>query len=989
MTDRDEDLQRDAMAEMDRLLEKSRPERARHLGDLAQSRPELHALVVDLMSHEERVNQGFMEPGRSSPLGAEASLRTGSRLGPYKIERLLGEGGMGEVWLASRDDGLYDGLVAIKTLHPYFAGGALRERFLREARVLGRLAHPNIARLLDAGIHEGVVYLVLEYVVGRPIDAACDDEKLKLPARLAIFLQLCGAVAHAHSSLVVHRDIKPGNVLLAGDGVPKLLDFGIASFFEPEKGESQSDITRLTGRIFTPEYAAPEQVLGQDITTSTDVYSLGVLLYVLLAGRPPYGDAAGPRTKWEHAVLHEEPRQLVRTLEMGDHDAVAANRSTTFARLRRELSGDLENILQRALQKNPLDRYHTVAAFADDVQRCLRGEPVQARPGSAWYRLGKFARRNRLAVGASIAVVAALGAGLAVALWQLQVARDERRHAEEVKEFVASIFESADPFFTGKTDMTATELLSLAHERIDRELKSKPQNAAELLNIVGQSQLNLEQFEAANVTLGKAIDIAERMQPRNDELIAEARMGLGWAAISTGQRDKIRTLLDQSLPVLRAGQPRTARPYAAALQLAAYHESDEGNLDLAISSSREAVAVLNAAFGPVDSETVLANRHLALYLVLSHRYAEAKPILEQALRDAQAMAPSGERVALLAQIESTYARLLIELGEFDKAIDHLHTGIEFASKAWGEKSQGVSAQLSLITRAHARLGQMDEAIATARRSVEISEPGETGARVMTNLGRHLMLARRVPESLEVLRRAIALEKEHDKGKGSWLPLAQSDYGIALALSGRMSEAKAVLDESLIVAQTSAATGALATVCNAFGLLQQLRFEWAKSEISFRKALEHSGEIVPVPKFRTDALLGMGVAKLELGQPADAEQWLRQADTAARGTYVNLTPLRADIAMHLGRALLAQEKVPAARELLTAASNYWQGYDATDRSAGEAAYWLAQVLRASGADREARVELARAVKILSGSPLAGDARIVDAARRELAQRRAAL
>jgi eukaryotic-like serine/threonine-protein kinase len=988
-SDRDDELQRDAMAEMDRLLDKSRPERARHLGALAQSRPELHALVMDLMAYEERVNLGFMEPGMSSASGAEVTLRPGSRLGPYKIERLLGEGGMGEVWLASRDDGLYDGLVAIKTLHPYFAGGALRVRFLREAKVLGRLAHPNIARLLDAGIHEGVVYLVLEYVVGRPIDAACDDEKLGVPARLAIFLQLCGAVAHAHSSLVVHRDIKPGNVLLTADDAPKLLDFGIASFFEPEKGESQSDITRLTGRIFTPEYAAPEQVLGQEITTSTDVYSLGVLLYVLLTGRSPYGTADGPRTQWEHAVLHEEPRRMERTLEMGDHEVIAANRSTTFARLRRELSGDLENIVQRALQKRPQDRYLTAAAFADDVHRYLQGEPVLARANSGWYRLRKFARRNRLAVGASLAVVVALGAGLVVSLWQLRVARAERRHAEEVKEFVASIFRSADPFFTGKSDMTATELLALAHERIDRELKSKPQNAAELLNIVGQSQLNLEQYDAASVTLAKAIDIAERMQPRNDELIAEARIGLGWMAIETGQPDKVRTLLDQSLPVLRANQPRTARQYSTALQLQANYARDEGNLDLAISSSRESVAVLNAAFGPMNSETVLAKRHLALYLVLAQQYAEARPILEQALVDAQAIAAPGERLALLAQIESSYARLLIDMGEFDNAIQHLHTGIELGSKAFGEKSQAVSALLSLLTRAHARLGQMDEAIATARRSFELSEPGETSARLLTNLGRHLMLARRVPESLEVLRRAIALEKQHDKSKISWLPLAQSDYGIALALSGRMADAKAVLDESLIVAQASSATGALPSVWNAFGQLQQLQFEWTKSEISFRNALEHSTEIAPIPKFRADALLGLGVTKLALDQPADAEQWLRKADTAARGTYVNLTPLRADIAMHLGRALLAQEKVPAARESLTAANKYWQGYDANHRSAGEAEYWLAQVLLAAGAEQEARVELARAVKILSGSPLPGDARIVQAAQRELAQRRAAL
>jgi serine/threonine protein kinase/tetratricopeptide (TPR) repeat protein len=980
-SEHDDALKRDAMAEMDHLLDKTQPERAKHLDALALSRPDLHALVVDLLSYEGPANSGFMEPGKSS--GSHA-LQAGSRLGPYRILRQIGEGGMGEVWLASRDDGLYDGQVAIKTLHPYFAGGALRERFLREAKVLGRLAHSNIARLLDAGIHEGVVYLVLEYVVGRPIDAACDEEKLDVAARLEIFLQLCGAVAHAHSSLVVHRDIKPGNVLLTADGIPKLLDFGIASFFESEKVEARSDITRLTGRIFTPEYAAPEQVLGHEITTSTDVYSLGVLLHVLLTGRLPYGPIEGARTSWEHAVLHEDPARLVHSAELGDHEKIAATRSTTFARLRRELSGDLENIARKSLEKQPPERYLTVAAFADDVRRYLQREPVLARTDSPWYRLSKFARRNRLAVGASVAVVVALGAGLAVSLWQLQVAREERRHAEEVKEFVASIFRSADPFFTGKHEMTAAELLTLAHKRIELELTAKPHDAAELLNIVGESQVNIEQHEGARATLTKAIELAGRLKPPDEVLIAEARMLLGTAGIDDGKRDEVKRLLDQSLPVLRKHQASHARQYAAALTLLAYYENDEGNMDVALSASREAVAVLDAAVGPRHSETVLAKRHHALYLVLSQRYAEARPLLEQTLRDAQAMSPSGERLALLAAIESSYARLLVDLGEFEKAIEHLHTGIEVGTKAFGEKGQTVTVMFSLLVRAQARLGQLDKAIASARQNYEFSEPGETSARVLTNFGRHLMMARRVPEAQETLRAAIALEKEHDKGKGSWLPMAQCDYGIALALSGRMSDAKALLEENLTVAKASAATGALSSAWNAIGFVQQLQFQWADSEVSFRHALEHSTETAPVPKFRTEALLGIGVARLELGHAADAEQWLRQADAAARTTYVNFIPLRADIAVNLGRALLAQENVAAAREALAAADNYWRGFDASNRSAGEAAYWLAQGLRAAKANREARVEFARAVKILEGSPVRADAKLVQAARLALAR-----
>jgi tetratricopeptide (TPR) repeat protein len=339
-------------------------------------------------------------------------------------------------------------------------------------------------------------------------------------------------------------------------------------------------------------------------------------------------------------------------------------------------------------------------------------------------------------------------------------------------------------------------------------------------------------------------------------------------------------------------------------------------------------------------------------------------------------------MALLAMIESTYARLLIDLGEFEKAIEHLHSGIELASKAFGEKGQSVGVQISLLVRAQARLGQLDQAIATARRSYEISEQGESKARLLTNLGRHLLMARNVPDALETLRAAIVLEKEHDTGKGSWLPLAQGDYGIALALSGRMSEAKAALDENLPVAQASAAVGALSSAWNAIGLFQQLQFQWADSEDSFRRALEHSTETAPVPRFRTDALLGIGVARLELGQPADAEKWLRQADAAARSTYINFIPLRADIAMNLGRALLAQGNVPAAREAFAAADNYWRGFDASNRSAGEAAYWLAHGLKAAKADGEARVQFARAVKILKGSPLRADAQVVHAARREL-------
>ncbi|HEY6123573.1 MAG TPA: protein kinase [Steroidobacteraceae bacterium] len=974
-------LKRDALAALDVLLEKPPAERTELLGALAQSRPELHTLVIELLAYEARLNEGFMEPGASRI--SQESLHVGSHLGPYRIERLLGEGGMGEVWLATRDDGLYDGQVAIKTLHPYFAGGAMRERFLREARVLGRLAHPNIARMLDAGVHEGVVYLVLEYVVGRQIDRACDDESLDVSARLEIFLQLCAAVAHAHSSLVVHRDIKPGNVLLTAGNVPKLLDFGIASFFEPEKGEAQPAITRLTGRIFTPEYAAPEQVLGQEITTSTDVYSLGVLLYVLLAGRLPYAPAEGGRTHWEHAVLHEEPQRMARALDPAGQTALASSRSMPYARLRRELGGDLEVIVQKALRKRPEDRYLTVAAFADDIRRYLQGEPVLARADSSWYRLRKFARRNRLAVVSTLAVVLALGIGFAVSLWQLQVAHAERQRAEESKEFIASIFRSADPFYTGKESMTAAELLTLARERIDSELVAQPQNAVELLTLVGESQLNLSQDAAAKATLTKAVEMAERLQPRDDVLIAEARAQMAGVASENGEWEQVRAMAALALPDLRKYQPRTARLLNGMLISLAYAESDDGNREAAIALSREGVAAVTAALGPMHSETISGRYHLATLIQQAGRLDEARAVAEQVLRDAHALASDGHSGALVIQAEGRYGTVLLEMGELQSAISHLKAANDLAAKLYGPKNPSRYNWFSSLARAQQRLGDFKGLLVTRRQAYEGNqEGGISQARDLTNLARSTFAARKVQDSVDLLRRAIELEKQYDVGKGSWIVLAQSDYGAALALSGQLEQADRELETALAFAKESAKEDSLESTWNAIGLARQVRSQWAESEQAFREALASTTSTAINQKFRAEALQGIGVARLERGDAADGENWLRQADESVRKMFVGMTPLRADIAMNLGRTLLAQRKIEAANESFTAANSYWLDYDESNRSAGIAAYWLAQGHLAAAASSEARIELERSVGILEHSPLPGDAKLVQAARRDL-------
>jgi eukaryotic-like serine/threonine-protein kinase len=347
----------------------------------------------------------------TSPAGALPAS-----VGPYRLLRELGRGGMARVWLAERTDMLQARQVALKL--PYRDSGnwrdaALAERLAREREILATLEHPHIARLYDAGVAaDGQPWLALEFVAGERIDKHAAT--LPLQQRLRLFVQAVRAVAHAHAQLVVHRDIKPANLLVTAQGELKLLDFGIAKLLSQGVAEA-TELTQQAGRAFTPQYASPEQIRGEPLGTATDIFSLGVVLYELLTGQRPFGEPGVSRAALEHAVLHQEPR---RASEVAP--AAAA----------RALRGDLDTIVAKALKKRPRSRYATADALADDIERHLAHQPVLARPDSAGYRLRRFVVRNRLPVAAGVLVLAALGAGTTVALWQAQAARSAQAQAE-------------------------------------------------------------------------------------------------------------------------------------------------------------------------------------------------------------------------------------------------------------------------------------------------------------------------------------------------------------------------------------------------------------------------------------------------------------------------------------------------------------------------------------------------------------------------------
>ncbi|MBP6252110.1 MAG: serine/threonine protein kinase, partial [Rubrivivax sp.] len=357
--------------------------------DARLSEPALDAAVVaevrSLLAHAGETS-AFLQQGAAPPAVVE---RAGQRLGAWRLSGLLGSGGMGDVWLAERADGAYAGEAAIKLLKRGMDTEAVLARFALEQQALARLSHPHIARLLDAGrSDDGLPYFVMDRVHGRPIHEAC--EGLTLEARLALFLQLADAVAHAHRHLLVHRDLKPANVLVDGEGQVKLLDFGIAKALQDDAAEA----THTGQRAFTPQYASPEQVRGEPVSTATDLYSLGVLLYVMLTGQRPYGRSAGSALEAARAVLEEEP---TRPSSLSPGPQTPADWLTT----RRRLQGDLDNILLKTLEK-PVDRrYPSVEALIADIRAFLDGYPVSARAASRSYRAGKFVRRNRAAVAAA------------------------------------------------------------------------------------------------------------------------------------------------------------------------------------------------------------------------------------------------------------------------------------------------------------------------------------------------------------------------------------------------------------------------------------------------------------------------------------------------------------------------------------------------------------------------------------------------------------
>lgn len=573
-------------------------------------------------------------PGLQEALGSETDLPAGARVGPYRIEGLLGRGGMGRVYLAERADGAFEKRVALKVVKRGMDTDEVLARFRRERQLLAGLDHPHIARLLDGGATEdGRPYLVMECVEGEPITAYADRHRLPLDARLALFEQIAEAVAYAHRNLVVHRDLKPSNILVTEDGQAKLLDFGIAKLL----GDDDAAHTREGLRLLTPEYAAPEQVRGEAVTTATDVYALGVLLYELMTGRRPC-DLAGPGLlARERALLHAEPPRPSAALV----PEAAAARATTPERLRRRLNGDLDTIVLKALRREPERRYASVGALREDLRRAQRGLPVEARPESALYRAGKFVRRHRLGVAAATAFVLLLaGSVVALGLQQRQTARERdraeaaRARAEQTAGFLEGLFDAADPFAPERLDtLRARDLLARGQAAAERDLAEQPLLQAQLLGAIGRAYTRLGLYAEAEAVLRRAL-VREAIARTRGDRDPDVAVALNtYAGVLLAQEDfaGAEAVLDEAIGIVRdaLGDDHPAVAFNVARRAQIYHA--RGDHAAAVEDQREALRIFEARFGAGSLHVALAQASLGGCLADLGRYAEAEAQLQASL----------------------------------------------------------------------------------------------------------------------------------------------------------------------------------------------------------------------------------------------------------------------------------------------------------------------------------------------------------------------
>ncbi len=722
-----------------------------------------------------------------------------TRIGHYRLIQRIGSGGMGDVWLAERADGEYQQRVALKLLKRGMDTDAVLARFRRERSILARLAHPNIVRLLDGGVSpDGRPYYVMEHVEGTSVTDHANAQALDVRARVALIATIADAVAHAHAQLVVHRDLKPSNVLVDGNGAPHLLDFGIAKLLE-ESGEQT--LTGTGTRLLSPAYAAPEQIRGEPIGTGTDVYALGVLLFELLTGRLPHQRRSRNPDVLASGLTHETGERASQALAaVGDIQSLYG-RPGDGRQLSRELAGDLDVIVAKALQPEPARRYLTVSAMADDLRRWLAGQAITARPDSLRYRTGKFVRRNKLAVTAAVLVLASLVGGLGVALWQAGIAREQAQRAEQqvrrteqVKAFLIDLFRQNDPSLSQGQSLTGEQMLERSQATLETRFKDDPDTLGELLIAISEIRQALADWDLALEHADRGIVLLERTTQPGDPRLAKAYAARAGVYSMTDRSVEAAADLRHARTIAQHDPVGNAdlinnidQELASALRFI-------GQVDEAVDLQRQVIA-RSLAHGGEDSVAVAEHRAiLAVYLEDVSQFEEAESTYRLAIPILEADRKGPD--PFLARVWATYAGLLDRIGKREESAAYFERALAAQEKLYGRDSFYYSR--TVFSRGILLLSMLDFVGAEKDFRFVLNQANgrNQDAHSTRYLGRALLGQKRYHEAAEMFLKAEQIYREVDNPGDLQRWRARADYGEALLLTGDLPGARAAVESAI-------------------------------------------------------------------------------------------------------------------------------------------------------------------------------------------------
>jgi serine/threonine-protein kinase len=869
----------------------------------------------------------------------QGSLGPGRHAGPYRLEREVGEGGMGTVYLAVRDDDAYQKRVAVKVLRGGLLGDEVRRRFRRERQILANLDHPNIARLLDGGtIDDGLPYLVMEYVEGEPIVAYADRRRLSVAERLRLFRSVCAAVQYAHQNLTVHRDLKPSNILVGEGGVPKLLDFGIAKLLGPDTESPGLAVTQTQVRLMTPEYASPEQVRGESVTTATDVYSLGVVLYELLTGRRPHVAEGDTLRDLERRIVHEEatrPSAVLAHMPGDTAEQVARQRAAHVDSLRRQIAGDLDTVILKALHKEPARRYASAEQLSEDLRRHLEGMPVHARPDTFTYRAGKFVRRHRVGVAMAATVVgllAAFGVAMAVQAARLREERNRALAAEDrakreaetarrVSSFLVDLFRVSDPQNSRGQPVTAREILDKGRTRIATDLKGEPLVQAHLMDTMGVVYRKLALYGASRELLAAALDTRRTLLGEEHLDTATSMNDLAEALRESGDLKGAEPLYRRALEVRRKLQGNESPEIADSLNNLALLLQQQGRPEEADPMYREALAIRKRLLGPRSFEAAVTMSNLAQNLRARGRSAEAEAMFREVL--ALRLETLGEDHPRTANSLDHLAQSLHQRGAYAEAETLFRRALAVRRKVLGDEHRDTTTSMNNLASLLQDKGDYDGAEALYRQVLAVHHKlGEDDdvdrAGVVNNLASLLDDRGDAPGAIRLYREALAIRLKYLGEDHPTVARSRHNLGRLLAATGQVAEGEALLRKAYETRKARLAPDHPDLAASLAGLAGMLRDkgDLAESERVYREAVDLRRRILPAGHPQTaETVLGLGLVILDRGRPAEAEPLLREVVDGQRKALGPDHPLVARGEVALGACLGALGRVAEGEPLV--------------------------------------------------------------------------